>query len=345
VGEWGAFQCRLFRQADPRVELYVCGRDPRRVARVARAVGAKDCILGVERAIEDRRVEALALVLPHDLHAETARMAAAAGKHVLVEKPIATTLADADLMIDAARSAGTVLMVAEDVHFRPAVREAARLIDAGDVGDPLYCQVHAGALMRPKGWKADPARAGGGVLMDAGVHYVRALRLLMGEPDRVLASRARQVNTRVSVEDSVQLLFSSAHGWEAHVLLSWASPRGHGPDIIVAGDQGTVHLWPAAPYLDLYPAGPAAPRPLATLLSYVCPAGLALKLMSRGLRRVRRRIPDRDAGGYLTQVREFLGAVAEGRAPTSRPEDARRDLEIVLLGYEALRRGGWVTIR
>jgi predicted dehydrogenase/flavin reductase (DIM6/NTAB) family NADH-FMN oxidoreductase RutF len=340
VGQWGSFHCRLFRTADPRVDLYVCGRNAERAERLARASGAKGVIIGLERAVEDPRVQAISLALPHHLHAEGALLAAGAGKHALVEKPIALTLADADAMIRAAREAGTILMVAEDMHYRPAIREAAKMIAAGDIGEPLYLMAHGGGVMRPRGWKADRARMGGGILMDMGVHYVRAMRLLMGEPDQTLASRAMQIDTKIQGEDSVQVWFRSRFGWEAHILLSWAGPRGHAPDLVVCGDRGVLHLWPGRGYVDLYPA---QPRSLPRLLSYVRPGWLAEKLIQPEMQRVRRKLADQDRQGYLTEVREFLAAVEEGRAPASPPEDARRDLEIVLCAYEALRSGIWVA--
>jgi len=342
VGAWGSHHCRLFRAASPLVDLYVCGRDPERVARTGRAVGAKDHIIGLEKAVTDPRVQALSFVLPHDLHRAAVEMAAAAGKHALVEKPIATTLADADVMIAASEGAHTILMVAEDMHFRPALREASLAIDRGCVGEPLYLLASAGGLLRPEGWKADSGRMGGGVLIDMGVHYVRALRLLMGEPDRVFASRAMQVNTKLAGEDSVELLFSSQYGWRAHILLNWASPRGHSPDLTIMGDGGTIHLWPGTAYLDHYPA---APRMLTGLLSIVRPYWLAEKLASPRMQLVRRRIASDDPAGYLAEVREFLAAVSEERAPASTAVDARRDLELVLRGYDALRQEAWVTIR
>ena len=176
--------------------------------------------------------------------------------------------------------------------------------------------------------------------MDIGVHYVRALRLLMGEPDRVFASRAMQVNTKLTGEDSIQLLLAT-HGWQGHVLLNWSSPRGHLPDLIIMGDGGTIQLWPGAAYLDHYPA---RPLPLTRLLSYVRPSWLAERLIEPALQRIRRRVPGNDGSGYLAEVKEFLAAVSEQRPPASSPVDARRDLEIVLRGYEALRNEAWVTI-
>jgi predicted dehydrogenase len=338
---WGGVHCRYLRMASPTVRLFVCGRNADKAARLGRSVGAEGIFTDLRTAAEDARVQALTLALPHDIHRQAAETAAAAGKHVLVEKPIATDLADADAMIDAAKSAGTILMVAEDMHFRPAIREAVDCIRRGDVGEPLYLLVHAGGLRRPQGWAADKNRMGGGVLIDIGVHYIRALRLLMGEPDRVLASRAMQINTKMLGEDSVHLVFSSRFGWEAAMLLTWSSPRGHLPDIVLAGEKGTLHLWPGKRYLDYYPA---TPRVLPSLISYVRPYWLQEALFRPQMQRVRLTQPDKDGTGYLGEMREFLAAVIEGRAPESRPEDGRRDLEIVLRCYESLDRGTWTAI-
>lgn len=330
---WGSFHCDLVRRASPAARVFVCGQKADRTARVARAVGAEDYFVGMEKAIADPRVQALILALPHDLHRQAAELAAAAGKHALVEKPIATNLADADAMIEAAKRAGTILMVAEDMHFRPTIREAVRRTILGDIGEPLYLLAHAGGLRRPQGWAAQAERMGGGVLMDIGVHYVRALRLLMGEPDSVLASRGMQINTKMSGEDSVQLLFSSRAGWEAHMLLSWASVRGYLPDIVVAGEKGTFHLWPSAPFLDYYPADPCL---IVRLGSYVRPYWLRELWMHPRFGRVRIKVPEREGTGYADEVCEFLSAIAEERQPVTPPEDGRRDLEIVLRCYDAL---------
>jgi predicted dehydrogenase/flavin reductase (DIM6/NTAB) family NADH-FMN oxidoreductase RutF len=338
---WGAFHCQVIRRASPKVQLFVCGQNEARTARLAKAVGAGGVFIGLENAVSDSRVQAVTLALPHDLHRHATEVAAAAHKHVLVEKPIATTLADADAMIAAARQAGVTLMVAEDMHFRPTIIEAFRRIAQGDIGEPLYFLAHAAGVRRPRGWAADAQRMGGGILMDIGVHYVRGLRLLMGEPDSVIASRAMQINTKISGEDSVQVLFSSAVGWQAHMLLSWSSLRGHVPDIVVAGEKGTLHLWPGAKYLDYYPVSPTT---ASRLCSYVRPYWLQAKLMRERFGRVRILLRDQEGSGYLGEFREFLAAVAEEREPASPPQDGRRDLEIVLHCYAALAKATRVAI-
>jgi predicted dehydrogenase len=321
--------------------LFVCGRHAEKTERFAQSVGAEDYFLELEKAAADPRVQALTLALPHDVHRQAAETVAEARKHVLVEKPIATNLADADAMIAAAKRAGTILMVAEDMHFRPAIREAVACITRGDVGEPLYLLVHAGGIRRPQGWAAEKDRMGGGVLIDIGVHYVRGLRLLMGEPDRVSASRSMQSNTKMLGEDSVQLLFSSRYGWQAHMLLTWATNRGDLPDIVLAGDEGTLHLWPGKRFLDYYPV---APRVVPQAISYLRPYWLQEKLLRPRMQRRRITLPDRDGTGYLGEMEEFLAAVAEERLPATAPQDARRDLEIIQSAYEALAQEHWTEI-
>jgi predicted dehydrogenase/flavin reductase (DIM6/NTAB) family NADH-FMN oxidoreductase RutF len=339
---WGAFHCGLIKRASPTSPLFVCGQNEERTARLAKAVGADGFFVGIERAVADPRVQALTLALPHDLHRQAAETVAGAGKHALVEKPIATNLADADAMIAAFHQAGTILMVAEDMHFRPAIRETFQRIVRGDIGEPLYFLAHAAGVRRPRGWAAQSERMGGGVLMDMGVHYVRGLRLLMGEPDSVLASRAMQIDTKISGEDSVQVLFSSQVGWEAHMLLSWSSMRGNLPDIVVAGEQGTLHLWAGTSFIDYYPV---APRPLPRLISFVRPYWLQEKLLRPNMGRLRISLRNHEGSGYLDEVKEFLAAIVDERPPVSPPRDARRDLEIVLGCYEALSGGIRVQIQ
>lgn len=337
---WGASQCDAVRAAAPDARLFLCGRDPARTARMAARYKATGWFQGLEAALADDRVRAVVLALPHHLHRDAALAALAAGKDVLVEKPIANTLDDADRMIAAARQAGRILMVAENMHFRPSLGMVARRIAAGDAGEPLHFLGHAGTARQVEGWQAERDKLGGGVFMDIGIHYVRAMRLLMGEPDRVTAFRPMQVNPRMEGEDGLQVVFSSSVGWQSHILTTWSAMPGILPDIVVMGDGGTFHLWPGAGYYDYYPT---APRPLVRMLQYVRPYSLQARLLRPTMQRERVRFPGPDAG-YIEQMREFLGAVNEGRLPVATAEDGRRDLELVLRTYDALETGNAAVI-
>ncbi len=121
--------------------------DPDR--RRAAALGATATATEIATVLADPTLEALSVCVPHALHAEIAVAALDAGKHVLVEKPIATTLADADRMLAAADLAGRQLMVAENVHFDPLVARVRALLDGDAIGRPALIQRTRAAWLQP----------------------------------------------------------------------------------------------------------------------------------------------------------------------------------------------------
>src|SRR3954453_5969344 len=114
--------------------LYVCGRDIQRTTRIARQLGAEEPLFAWETAVEHPKVESVIVAAPPTLHRATSCAALRAGKHVLVEKPIATTLQDADAIIQAAYDHGRVLPAGENIPFRPAIRKAKELL--AKIGQP-----------------------------------------------------------------------------------------------------------------------------------------------------------------------------------------------------------------
>src|SRR2546423_7599851 len=106
--------------------FYVCGRDQERTASIATSLHAQASLIGWESAVRHQDITALILAIPAHMHREVARAAALAGKHVLVEKPLATTLEDFNAGIRAAESAGVVLAVGEDISFRAPGRQGPR---------------------------------------------------------------------------------------------------------------------------------------------------------------------------------------------------------------------------
>jgi predicted dehydrogenase len=125
------------------------------------------------------------------------------------------------------------------------------------------------------------------------------------------------------------------------MLLSWATTRGHTPDLVIVGDRGTLHLWAGLPYLDHYPV---APRLMTALLSYVRPEWLQRALRRPSQQRIRVRLRGAEGTGHADAFREFLSAVENRRPPASPPRDARRDLEIVLCAYRSLASGVRIPI-
>ena len=146
------------------------------------------------------------LATPHNAHREGAEQAVAAGRHVLVEKPIALTLADADAMIAACESAGVTLMVAESACYRRANEAIRQVLDAGTIGQVLSGRIN-------------------------GIHDMAVARLLLGEPTRIYTrgqrSRARSCSTdragAAPVPDSRESLSSRFSRCRATIFSSMVS--------------------------------------------------------------------------------------------------------------------------
>lgn len=141
-----------------------------------------------EALLADPEVEAIYNPLPNSLHAEWTIRALAAGKHVLCEKPIAVTAADARAMFAAADRAGRLLYEAFPYRSQPQTHALAKLVSSGEIGRPRLIQASFGfPVANPANIRLDPA-LGGGALLDAGSYAVSLVRLLAGElPSRVSA--------------------------------------------------------------------------------------------------------------------------------------------------------------
>lgn len=130
---------------------------------------------------ENREIDAVYIALPNSMHAEYTIRAAKAGKHVLCEKPMATTVEDAQAMIDACRNAGRKLMIAYRCRYEPANLRAIQLIRDGKLGKIEAIESANGFNIRAGEWRLSRTLAGGGPLMDVGIYSLNACRYLTGE--------------------------------------------------------------------------------------------------------------------------------------------------------------------
>ena len=153
-GSFAAVFARSMAALSVEVDLYFASRDLSRAREYAGRFNGLDAFGSYDQAVADPRVEAVYVCTPHHLHREHASLAFRAGKHVLVEKPIAGTLADAEAMIREAESAGVTFMVAENYRFLPPLQEAKRLIEQGRVGQLRLVQLQEQYPFRPAGWRS-----------------------------------------------------------------------------------------------------------------------------------------------------------------------------------------------
>jgi len=159
-------------------------------------------------------IDLVVLAVPHARHAELALAALAAGRHVLVEKPMATTLADCDRMIEAASRAGRLLYIGQQQRQLTTVRRAREVLAEGSLGRPLLYLERRSSDYTPgarPAWILDRELAGGGIAMMVGIHTVdRASWLLDELPVAVSGSVATPAGWQVETAAAGQLFFAGA---------------------------------------------------------------------------------------------------------------------------------------
>ena len=214
-------------------------------------------------------IDAVDICLPHHLHGAAIMDAARAGKDVLCEKPLCTSLEEADQIVDAVRSAGILYQSAHNQLFMPCVVEAKKRIVAGEIGEVRWLRSQDCFMAPPAGfvgrWRANRKTQGGGELIDTGYHPTyRLLHLAGAEVVGVRASMARFVQP-IEGEDTASVQVRFASGAIGEILTSWAINNPYGSyQVHVLGSDGQLFgtnnkLWKlvngqAEPELTEYPA-------------------------------------------------------------------------------------------
>lgn len=254
-------------------------------------------------------VDAVDICLPHHLHAPAILAAAAAGKHVLCEKPMCMTLAEADQIGDAVARSGITYMSAHNQLFMPVVQHARRMLDAGDLGraflvrsqDCFWANWGEGGDPFRGSWRASMKTQGGGVLIDTGYHPT--YRLLHLARAKVAAVQAAMGRFRQSIEgeDSAALVVRFEDGTLGEILTSWAFANPHGThQVHVVGEQGQV--FGSGETLYRLPTGAA--EPTKTLFEPV--------------------------NTFEAQMGHFADCLLDGRRPMHGYEEGRAVLELIL---------------
>lgn len=135
----------------------------------------------MDRFRDNKAIDAVYVALPNSMHAEYTIRSAKAGKHVLCEKPMSTTVSEAQSMIDACKAARVKLMIAYRLHYEPLNLKAVKLIRDGALGDVQTINGAFGFNAAPGAWRLDKTLAGGGSLFDVGIYVLNASRYLTGE--------------------------------------------------------------------------------------------------------------------------------------------------------------------
>jgi predicted dehydrogenase len=216
-----------------------------------------------DRIKDNKDVDAVYVGLPNGMHREFTVRAAAAGKHVLCEKPMANTSAECREMIEACRKANVKLMIAYRIQYEPLWAEAMRMIKAGDIGDIQSFQGGFFNQQRAGAWRLNRKLAGGGPILDLGVYPLNASRMITGEEPAAFTAvvATREPGERFAqVEQSMEWTMKFPSGIIASFSCSYGA-RGAG-NFRINGSTGGLVFEPGFNYDGLKLRGNAAGKPV-----------------------------------------------------------------------------------
>jgi predicted dehydrogenase len=306
----------------------VCRADAGRAAEAAARFGVP-CETSYAALLARPDIDTICICTPSGQHAAEAIAAARAGKHVLVEKPMALTLDDADAMIDACQTAGVLLAVALQRRSDPLFQGVRSAIEAQALGR-LMLGVVSVPYLRPQSyydsapWRGTWALDGGGALMNQGIHLLDLLVWYMGDAGEVQAIAAT-LSHAIEVEDSVTAALRFGSGALGSVIATTSAAPGFPHRIEIYGDRGGVQIegeqivrWEVAGREP--PGGSiAAARESIAAGAGASPAGIG-------------------AAGHTRLIGDLVAAIRAGRPPLVTGVEGRRSLALALAIYTAARR-------
>jgi predicted dehydrogenase len=289
----------------------------------------------LEAAITQSSCEVVDICLPNFLHARAVDIAAKAGKHIIIEKPLCMTLEEADQMLAVCKSAGRKLMYAEELCFAPKYERVRKLAQEGAIGD-IYqlrqSEKHSGPH---SDWFYNAEQSGGGALMDMGCHGLAWFRWMLGGRPKVLNVYA-QMQTgllhkgRTSVEENSLCIVEFEGGRIGVAENSWAKHGGMDDRVEVYGTGGVI-------YADLFMGNSA--------LTY-SEKGYGYAMEKAGSTRGWSFTIFEEAfnQGYPQELRHFIECVREDKTPLVTGNDGRAVLEIMYAAYHSARTGQKVPL-
>jgi 1,5-anhydro-D-fructose reductase (1,5-anhydro-D-mannitol-forming) len=274
----------------------------------------------VDGLLNLRGIKAVYISSTNEKHHAQAMAALAADKHVLCEKPLAMTLAEAAEMVDLAESAGLVLATNHHLRCSGSHRVIRGLIASGTIGQVLSMRVFHAVHLPPslQGWRINDAEAGGGVIPDITVHDADVARFLLGEDPISVVAQAVASGMGQGVEDSAMSIWTMPSGAMVQSHESFTHPFA-GSGVEVHGTLGSI-----------FAKGVMTQAPVGEIELVTAEGRLAVPFPKHDL--------------YAQGLRDFLGAVAGHGHPAATGRDGVASLAVALAVREAARTGARQTV-
>ena len=303
-------------------------RDLEKAQAFAEKYGIEKWYDDIDKLLADCECDVVDICLPNFMHADACIKAAKAGKHVIVEKPLAMTLEEADAMIEACKEAGKKLMYAEELCFAPKYERVRALVEAGAVGKVYMLKQSEKHSGPHSAWFYDVKLSGGGVLMDMGCHALAWFRW-MNKGAKVKSIFA-QMNTVLHKaitkgEDNMVAVIEFENDVVCVAEDSWARHGGMDDRIEVYGDKGVS-------YADLFQGNSALTYSLEGYDYAAEKAGLTTGWSFTAYEEAFNQ-------GYPHELEHFIKCVRENKEPLVTGEDGRAVLEMIYACYAAAKEG------
>ncbi|MGO8819295.1 MAG: Gfo/Idh/MocA family protein [Terriglobia bacterium] len=336
-GKVGHLHAKALSRAPESCFVAVCGRDVARTEKFAATYNVK-AYVDVEEMIAREGVQALTICTPHPLHALHAVKAAKAGVHVLIEKPLASTLADCDAILNAAKESGVkVGMVSQRRFYAPCVR-IKKAIEDGRVGRPILGSVAMYGWRDEAYYRSDPWRGswqgeGGGVLVNQAPHQLDLLHWYMGEADELFGFWANLNHPYIEVDDTAVAALRFKNGALGNIVVSNSqNPALYGKVYVHGSNGASIGVQTDGGAMFIAGMSSITEPPLNDLWTVPGEEELLKKWQKE------------DTDFFLSinpieyyhqlQISDFLKAVREGRESSIPGEEGRKTVEI----FEALYR-------
>ncbi|HYG37877.1 MAG TPA: Gfo/Idh/MocA family oxidoreductase [Cytophagales bacterium] len=311
----------------------VYARNPERAKTFAEKRNIPQWYDDLDKAINESGCEVVDICLPNFLHSRATLLAASAKKHVIIEKPLAITLEEADEMIDSCKKAGVKLMYAEELCFAPKYERARHLVSEGAVGD-IYMLKQGEKHSGPHSdWFYDINQAGGGVLMDMGCHAFGWFRWML--KNAKAKSVYATMNTfyhkeRTKGEDNSVVIVEFENDVVCVAENSWAKHGGMDDRCEIHGTGGVI-------YADLF-MGNASVTYSKNGYGYAMEKADTTQGWSFTI------FEEVFNQGYPHELRHFINCVREDKEPLLTGEDGRAVLEITYAAYASAGSGKKIAL-
>jgi len=347
TGSISRLHLRAYQQFPETVKLNaVCDIRQDAVTQFAQQAGIDAVYTDADEMLKKADIDAVDICAIHDQHKTLATASAEAGKHVLLEKPMATTLQDCYRIVEATEKAGITFMVAQQLRHLPSYSRTRKLIREGEIGriwsvrsDNWTPGFRSRTFSRrPDWWGLDGKRAGGGALPMFATHHIDLFRYFIGDIKEVWGKvwTDHPLFTN-GADDRAVATLEFENGAMGHLSTSYSSLGPHSHQIIIFGDEGTIYTAPTPG------SSPIAQHQAPAMVS-------SIKMDKEGQPPAFVPVVEEATGEpdyslpYVNQILHFAECCREGREPISSGRENLGTMKAIFGIYESSRIGKAVNL-